>query len=179
MAISQFAHTPKPHRGCTSATLVRRFASDGITYALTPISRKRQIEGAGGRQPSLREIFKSSSQKAALRPLTQIPFPWGDFNRIYYTTGAKKSTVKRHGFAEIFHADSKKGAYFRLHAFIMYLQWGDTLPAMRVFTAYFTMKRPFRAARRTRLPQTPLPPRRGGLRRYPPKRAAACTPPRP
>ena len=98
----------------------------------------------------LREIFKSSYKKAALRPLTQIPFPWRDSNRIYYTTGAKKSTVKRHGFAEIFHADSKKGAYFRLHAFIMYLQWGDTLPAMRVFTAYFTMKRPFRAARRTR-----------------------------
>ena len=42
MAISQFAHTPKPHRGCTSAALVRRFASDGITYALTSLRRKWQ-----------------------------------------------------------------------------------------------------------------------------------------
>ena len=29
------ARAPKPHRGGTSAALVRRFASDGITYALT------------------------------------------------------------------------------------------------------------------------------------------------
>ena len=47
MAISQFAHTPKPHRGCTSATLVRRFASDGITYALTsaPLFRNSIARG--------------------------------------------------------------------------------------------------------------------------------------
>ena len=48
MAISQFAHTPKPHRGCTSATLVRRFASDGITYALTSPPLFRNSIARGG-----------------------------------------------------------------------------------------------------------------------------------
>ena len=48
MAISQFAHTPKPHRGCTSAALVRRFASDGITYALTSAPLFRNSIARGG-----------------------------------------------------------------------------------------------------------------------------------
>ena len=61
MAISQFAHTPKPHRGCTSAMLVRRFASDGITYALT--SRRRHFRNSIARGGSLSEKYTAAITK--------------------------------------------------------------------------------------------------------------------
>ena len=43
-----YARAPKPHRGGTSAALVRRFASDGITYALTSPPLFRNSIARGG-----------------------------------------------------------------------------------------------------------------------------------